>query len=697
MKKESVPKSKTNKKKTGLKWEYHEKFKQKYENYLLQNANKNNIRLKGNYHYENKPVNYYLNQKEIEPIKNSNLTPIPQSKYLSQKTKEKNMEDYIEFSNMQKNVVQMRRFEYNIKLVKKKDKEKQKIENFKKLLNLKDDNNNVKNTKNIIKRNSCIQLNRSVYLLDKNRRSMSMMEIKDYILNNINNLNEKGMPKEVLNFLKIFKSKVIVIQRKYKIHLKKLKKIIKIQANYKSHLYCKLYKEFRIRKEKIKKFIYIIQKVLFLNLYHLKINPKPIFASTKSIIIKYIYITSNFYKIVYLQRAIKYYLFCKKLKLLESKKKCVYNKPYTMCPLDKIRLLQRNIVIFLERLKRRHKVQMSQIIYKRNDHTKKIILIQKLARAIHRDVVYPPIQKEKFSLNNVFMKSNRKYARKKCNFINTNVIPFRGKDINIKVKIRNSISTKSHKYLEKLIFMQRYIKSYLSREDYDIYDFPKEEEYITKQSYVLPKKENLLYLQSEIKYFLYRQKIRVNTIKKIVIEPIKCTKTIRTNTEKIFTRLSKLRILYDKDMIIFIVKIIEVIRRYLGRTCFKLIKEISKKRNRFIGDKGKLSFIKLFAKSSLMKQYIVKVVEPEYSIETEMKKSSKRIIKKKKENNSQDKEKKIIESKNEIKENNKRKNNIEEEEEEKKEVKDKDKKKVSKQKSKKKKTNPFINFILKPK
>ena len=27
MKKESVPKSKTNKKKSGLKWEYHEKFK----------------------------------------------------------------------------------------------------------------------------------------------------------------------------------------------------------------------------------------------------------------------------------------------------------------------------------------------------------------------------------------------------------------------------------------------------------------------------------------------------------------------------------------------------------------------------------------------------------------------------------------------------------------------------------------------
>ena len=51
--------------------------------------NKNTLRLKGNYHYENKTVNYYLNHKELEPIKNTNLTPLPRSKYLNEKTKEK--------------------------------------------------------------------------------------------------------------------------------------------------------------------------------------------------------------------------------------------------------------------------------------------------------------------------------------------------------------------------------------------------------------------------------------------------------------------------------------------------------------------------------------------------------------------------------------------------------------------------------
>jgi hypothetical protein len=640
MKNESLAKNKKNKNKTGLKWKYHEKFKQKYETYLFQNMNKNNLRLKGNYHYENKPVNYYLDNKESNPIKNTNLTPLPQSKYLNQKTKEKNLKYIIKFSNIQKNVVQMRRIEYNVKLVKKKEKEEIKDEdnNNKK----EDDNNNINKKKNLIKRNSCIQFHHSIFILDKKRKTMNTMEIKEYILSNINNLKEDELPKEVKLYLKNFESKVIKIQKIYKIHFLNLKKIKKIQSSYKAHLYYKLFKDFLNRKNKTKKFIYIIQKVLFLNLYHLKINPKPKFASKKYIFTKYIYTIENIYKIIHLQREIKYFLFCKKLKIINTKKKCVYMKPYTIIPLNKVRLLQRNVVLFLERLKRRHKIQTSQIFYKRMDQTKQIILIQRLARAIHKDLIYPPIPKDTFCENNIFVKSNRKKARKKCNFINTKIIPFGHKDINVRIRIKNSLMTKSHKYLEKVIFLQRFVKIYFTREDYDIYDYPKEEEYITKESNVLPKKENILYLQSEIKYFLYRQKIRINTIKKMVIKPLKCTKTIRTNTEKIFTRLSKLRILYDKDLIIFIVKIIEVIRKYLGRTCYKLIKQESKKRKKFIGNNGKLSFAKLLASSKFMKKAIYKVIEPEYNIENELKKNNKGNINKEKDDNKDDNKKNNI-------------------------------------------------------
>jgi len=632
MKNESPIKNRKNKNKIGLKWKYHEKFKQKYETYLFQNMNKNNIRLKGNYHYENKPVNYYLDNKESQPIKNTNLTPLPQSKYLNQKTKEKNLKDYIEFSNIQKNVVQMRRIEYNVKLVKKKEKEKIKDDDNNKKEDENNNNNNNTNKKNhLIKRNSCIQFHHSIFILDKKRKTMNTMEIREYILSNINNLKEDELSKEVKIYLKHFESKVIKIQKRYKTHFLKLKKIKKIQSRYKAHLYYKLFKDFLNRKNRTKKFIYIIQKVLFLNLYHLKMNPKPKFALKKYIFTKYIYNIENIYKIIHLQREIKYFLFCKKLKIINTKKKCVYVKPFTIIPLNKIRLLQRNIILFLERLKRRHKIQTSQIFYKRMDQTKQIILIQRLARAIHKDLIYPSIPKDTFCENNIFVKSNRKKARKKCNFINTKIIPFGHKDINVRISIKNSLVTKSHKYLEKVIFLQRFVKIYFTREDYDIYDYPKEEEYITKESNVLPKKENILYLQSEIKYFLYRQKIRANTIKKMVIKPLKCTKTIRTNTEKIFTRLSKLRILYDKDLIIFIIKIIEAIRKYLGRTCYNLIKQRSKKRKKFIGNNGKLSDTKIHESS--MKKDIFKVIDPEYNIESELKKINKENISKDNNNN----------------------------------------------------------------
>jgi hypothetical protein len=523
----------------------------------------------------------------------------------------------------------MRRIEYNVKLVKKKEKEEIKDEdnNNKK----EDDNNNINKKKNLIKRNSCIQFHHSIFILDKKRKTMNTMEIREYILSNINNLKEDELSKEVKIYLKHFESKVIKIQKRYKTHFLNLKKIKKIQSSYKAHLYYKLFKDFLNRKNRTKKFIYIIQKVLFLNLYHLKMNPKPKFALKKYIFTKYIYNIENIYKIIHLQREIKYFLFCKKLKIINTKKKCVYVKPFTIIPLNKIRLLQRNIILFLERLKRRHKIQTSQIFYKRMDQTKQIILIQRLARAIHKDLIYPSIPKDTFCENNIFVKSNRKKARKKCNFINTKIIPFGHKDINVRISIKNSLVTKSHKYLEKVIFLQRFVKIYFTREDYDIYDYPKEEEYITKESNVLPKKENILYLQSEIKYFLYRQKIRANTIKKMVIKPLKCTKTIRTNTEKIFTRLSKLRILYDKDLIIFIIKIIEAIRKYLGRTCYNLIKQRSKKRKKFIGNNGKLSDTKIHESS--MKKDIFKVIDPEYNIESELKKINKEIISKDNNNN----------------------------------------------------------------
>lgn len=627
MKKEN---SQNKKKKKKYNWEYHEKLSQKYESYLFENINKNNLRLKGNYHYENKPLEYYLNQKESDSINNSNLTPLPQSKYLNNKTKEKNIEDYKKFSNIQKSVVEMRRIEYtanfnkrkNEKINNKEEENKKKAEKEKNLKNEKKEKNIDKPVQIKSKRKSCIQFPYSINLFEKKRKTMSRNEINEYIFKNLGKIDVENMPKEVQNQIPKVKRCIIKIQKRYKLHLKNLKKIIKIQVNYRAHYYSKLYKDFSNRREKITKLIFIIQKVLLLNLYHLKINPNKIYSSNKCFISKNIYINNYLNKLIYLQREFKTYLYHKNLKRIYGKKKCVYLKPLTIKPLGKIRLLQRNIHLFLERLERRRKLPKSQLFFKKNVHTKKLILIQRFAKAIHVERINPLIPKDNFNKNNVFVKGNRKYAHKKVFFINTNIIPFNPKKINNTVKNKDSKITKSHKYLEKLIFLQKYIKIYISRDDYDIYDYPKCEEYITKDSYVLPNKENVLLLQRQIKFYLYRQKIKASKIHKVVILPLKITKTIRTNTEKIFMRLSKLRIMYDKNLIFFIVKIIETIKRYLGRISFDLIMKESKRKKIFSVKGGK--YKNAFAKSFLIKKAVYKVVEPEYKfipIKAEIKKS----------------------------------------------------------------------------
>ena len=618
-------------KKKKYNWEYHEKLNQKYESYLLENLDKNNLRLKGNYHYENKPVEYYLNQKESDSINNSNLTPLPQSKYLNNKTKEKNIEDYKKFTNIQKSVVEMRRIEYTANFNKRKNEKinDKETEDKKESEKEKKEKIDKKNSKKLDKpvqirsmRKSCIQFPYSIKLFEKKRKTMSRNEINEYIFKNLGKINEENMPKEVQNQLSRVKGCIIKIQKRYKMHLKNLKKIIKIQVNFRAHYYSKLFKDYSNRKEKISKLIFSIQKVLLLNLYHLKINPNKNYSSNKCFISKNIYMSNYLNKVKYLQKEFKTYLSNKNLKRIYGKTKCVYVKPLTIKPLGKIRLLQRNIILFLERLKRRRKLPKSQLFFKKNIHTQKIILIQRFAKAIHEERINPLIIKDNFNKNNIFVKSNRKYAHKKAFFINTNIIPFNPKKINKKVKNRDSKITKSHKYLEKLIFLQKYIKIYISRDDYDIYDYPKCEEYITKDSYVLPNKENVLLLQRQIKFFLYRQKIQVNKIHKVVVLPIKITKTIRTNTEKIFMRLSKLRIMYDKNLIFFIVKIIETIKRYLGRISFDLIMKESKRKKIFSVKGGK--YKNTFAKSFLIKKSIYKVVEPQYKftpIKPELKKS----------------------------------------------------------------------------
>ena len=85
---------------------------------------------------------------------------------------------------------------------------------------------------------------------------------------------------------------------------------------------------------------------------------------------------------------------------------------------------------------------------------------------------------------------------------------------------------------------------------------------------VIPNKHQLQFLQREVKYFIRRKRLKDNIMTKIKLPPMKFTKTIQTATEKIFERLSRLRIDYDKDLIAFLVKLNEMIRRLCARKWF---------------------------------------------------------------------------------------------------------------------------------
>ena len=590
-------------------WKYHKKLTEKYDEYLNENKNKNNLRLKGNYHYKDKSLNYYLTNKNLLPIKNTNLTPVPQTKYLKDQ-KEKYKDEYYKYSNMQKSVIEMRRIEYKINLV-KKDQVQKKLMIAKQLIESIQANKFQNNKRR-----------KSVFFFNDKDHIMLRKEILTYIFNNNFNVDDgKIHPSEVINYLTLLVPEIIKIQRNYRKHQKYLKKIIKLQSYYKAHLYHKLFQDFYQRKSKINKFIFIIQKVLFLNLYHLKFIPKIFYAKNKCFISKKIYTYKNLNSIIYLQRKIKFFLKFLNLKKIYGKTKCVYVKPFTSKPIGKIKLLQRNVILFLERLKRRHSLQQSQIIIKKNYPKKKIILIQKFAKTIHPIKIRPKILKEPFERNNTFIKNNR-IIKKKITLYPTIDYKKIGKK-KPKIKVVNHVSTiiKSYKSLGKLIFLQKKIKEYFSREDYDIFDFTLHEEYVTKESFYLKKKEKLIFLQRQIKYFLYRLNVRKNNFNKVLVKPLRCTKIIRTNAEKIFTKLTKMRFTENSKLINLLAKVIFAMNKYRCRIAFQTLCQAQPKIKKTSTFKSKYFRRTINHNFNLTTNKLFKIIEEEEKKKNMIKKS----------------------------------------------------------------------------
>ena len=384
---------------------------------------------------------------------------------------------------------------------------------------------------------------------------------------------------------------IIEIQRIWKKRFERItKKAEKIQAKFKQYIYRKYYLISRELKLKIDKFIFIIQKVLFFNFSKIKI-----LKLNKD----YCFITKTkgrFDEIKLIQNYIRNYLITKNCKRVYNKQKCVFIRPIQDLQLNKIKQIQFGMIKSLQIIRGRKKKLNSFTALKKTIPLSKIITIQRFIKGIYKKKIKPNISKQGYDRNYYFTKiinieneEHKKEVMKSKMKYNTRVIPFREISLKFLITSKRCFITKTHKKTEKIILIQKHIKKFLNNigKEYEYIDIPKNHEYITKYDMVMFEQKKLIYLQRKIKFFLYRKKVRKNAFNKVLIEPQILTKSIRTSTEKIFQRLSKLRIEYDKNLITMIVRIIENTRKACARPWFYKLKNSKRRKLKMIIKKVK--------------------------------------------------------------------------------------------------------------
>ena len=390
-----------------------------------------------------------------------------------------------------------------------------------------------------------------------------------------NKLKKKN--KKIENYEYYYKIPLIItIQRLWKKRYNKLsKKAEKIQSKFKQYIFRKYFLFSREVKNNIDKLVFIIQKVLFLNFAKIKIlklNKEHCFITKKR---------GRFDEVKLIQRYIRNHLITKKCKMIFNKQKCVFYRPIQDLNLNVIKKIQNATIKYLEIIKGRKKILNSFTAVKKIIPLSKIIKIQRFIKGIYRKQIKDNIPKEGFDRYFYFTKIIHIETEKHKNEImmekmkyNTNIIPFRTISLRFFVIPNQLFITKIHKKLEKIILLQKNIRIFLKNiaVEYDYIDIPKNHEYVTKYDLVMFEQWNLINLQRKIKYFLYRQKMKKYTFQKVKLEPKILTKSIRTSTEKIFERLSKLRIEYDKNLILMIVRLIENTRKACARLWFYKLK-----------------------------------------------------------------------------------------------------------------------------
>ena len=354
--------------------------------------------------------------------------------------------------------------------------------------------------------------------------------------------------------------KLILIQRNWRIYFKhKIKnKIIKIQSVFRSYFIRQLFNEVFILNKKLECFLFIIKITMFrhaMNYDYLSNKRIDYYSDHKN--------TKHF---LLLQRRIRYYLFMKKIKILE--KLGIFN----------------NIYIKTKEYRTKIKSKMTEDKY--------------LAKPIYK--YHRPLSQIKMIQRNylIYAKIMKKINKEKINKLSLNQCPLitkEGKYLNEEMlddikNIKNRPINNNKDFYTKVIYNYKPLlliqQKYKERYNYlkENYKLKKHSKLLRKvnnkhhyiyHSYVVSEIYDVLKIQKNIKYFLYRRHSMVNLVKKMKMKKCEINKKyeVRGNVKKHF---------YEE----FAKRLIIIIRKYFLSYYLKIMRKNQKNSKKKISSFG---------------------------------------------------------------------------------------------------------------
>lgn len=341
--------------------------------------------------------------------------------------------------------------------------------------------------------------------------------------------------------------KIILIQKNWKKYYKRKieHKIIKIQSLYRGYSTREIFDEVFILNKKLECFFNIIKITMFrhaMNFDYLANKRIEYYSDHKN--------TKHF---LLLQRRVRYFLFMKKIKILN--KKGIFNNIYIKTKEYRTKI----------KSKMTSDKYLAKPIYKCHRPLSKIIMIQR--NYIIHSKMMKKLNKEKinkFSLNKCpLITKEERHLNREITEDNTNVknkVIINKKDFYTKINYNyRPLLLIQKKYKERFAYLK---ENYRLKKHSKLLKKVNNKHHYIYHSYVINGMYEVLLIQKNIKYFLFKRHSMVNLLKKAKIKKCEIKKNyeVRVNVKKYF---------YEE----FIRRLIIIIRKFFLSIYLKILKK----------------------------------------------------------------------------------------------------------------------------